>query len=706
MAIELERLIATLEANFKSYDKALKKALGDTDKTFTRIEKRGKEMESRLSAIGGAAGRSLLGFVAGAASLRGAQQLIDTATRIDNSLKVAGLSGEELKAVYDRLFASAQRNAAPLEALVELYSRASLNAKDLGASQTELLNFTDAVSTALRVNGKSAEESSGALLQLSQLLGSGVVRAEEFNSVQEGALPILQAVAAGLKEAGGSVSALRNLVIEGKVSSEAFFRAFEAGAPILEQKLAGSTLTVDQAMQRLRNSLVDAAGKIDGVSGASRTAVDLLDRLAGAVNGLSNVFEAAANSSIGKFIGQLSTLNDLILKFLPAYSALGLLDEKVLNGIADSLGPSAGPANVQVAGGKGSRVVFDPVQSRIDGAFGDGSVTPVSLADFKAPSSKKGAKAKKTRENDYQREVAQIRERTAALQAETAAQASLNPLVDDYGFAVEKARAVQELLTAAQRAGIEITPELRAKIDELATGYADATVAAEKLAEKQDAVREAAEFFRDQAWDAFSSIIPVIETGNEALDNLLNTLIQVVAQAALLGTGPLGKLFGGGLLNQIIGGASSVALPSVGPIPAARPLTAAGGGKVVGPGTGRSDSIPARLSNGEFVVNARAARQHGPLLDAINTGATLRRMADGGMVGRGGGGAWGAPNVNFQIIEAGQEKAKVQSAERQPNGDVLVKMIIGEVKRDYGSGGFDKLNAGRFGLKPTVRAKG
>lgn len=704
MAIELERLIATLEANFKSYDKALKKALGDTDKTFTRIEKRGKEMESRLSALGGAAGRSLLGFVAGAASLRGAQQLIDTATRIDNSLKVAGLSGEELKVVYDRLFASAQRNAAPLEALVELYSRASLNARDLGASQTELLNFTDAVSTALRVNGKSAEESSGALLQLSQLLGSGVVRAEEFNSVQEGALPILQAVAAGLKEAGGSVSTLRNLVIEGKVSSEAFFRAFEAGAPILEQKLAGSTLTVDQAMQRLRNSLVDAAGKIDGVSGASRTAVDLLDRLAGAVNGLSNVFEAAANSSIGKFIGQLSTLNDLILKFLPAYSALGLLDEKVLNGIADSLGPSAGPANVRVAGGKGSRVVVDPVQSRIDSAFSAG--TQVSLDRFKVPSSKKGAKAKKTRENDYQREVAQIRERTAALQAETAAQAGLNPLIEDYGFAVEKARAVQELLTAAQRAGIEITPELRAKIDELATGYADATVAAEKLAEKQDAVREAAEFFRDQAWDAFSSIIPVIETGNEALDNLLNTLIQVVAQAALLGTGPLGKLFGGGLLNQIIGGASSVALPSVGPIPAARPLTAAGGGKVVGPGTGRSDSIPARLSNGEFVVNARAARQHGPLLDAINTGATLRRMADGGMVGRGGGGAWGAPNVNFQIIEAGQEKAKVQSAERQPNGDVLVKMLIGEVKRDYGRGGFDKLNAGRFGLKPTVRAKG
>ena len=42
------------------------------------------------------------------------------------------------------------------------------------------------------------------------------------------------------------------------------------------------------------------------------------------------------------------------------------------------------------------------------------------------------------------------------------------------------------------------------------------------------------------------------------------------------------------------------------------------GGYVSGPGTGRSDSIPARLSNGEFVVNAASTRQYLPLLEAIN----------------------------------------------------------------------------------------
>lgn len=54
------------------------------------------------------------------------------------------------------------------------------------------------------------------------------------------------------------------------------------------------------------------------------------------------------------------------------------------------------------------------------------------------------------------------------------------------------------------------------------------------------------------------------------------------------------------------------------------------GGMVSGPGTGTSDSVPARLSNGEFVVNAQATRQNRAMLEAINAG---RRFAQGGFVG-------------------------------------------------------------------------
>lgn len=61
-------------------------------------------------------------------------------------------------------------------------------------------------------------------------------------------------------------------------------------------------------------------------------------------------------------------------------------------------------------------------------------------------------------------------------------------------------------------------------------------------------------------------------------------------------------------------------------------LFLAGGGSVNGPGTGTSDSIPAMLSNGEFVVNAAATKEHRGLLDKINTGK-VPKFATGGIVG-------------------------------------------------------------------------
>lgn len=63
----------------------------------------------------------------------------------------------------------------------------------------------------------------------------------------------------------------------------------------------------------------------------------------------------------------------------------------------------------------------------------------------------------------------------------------------------------------------------------------------------------------------------------------------------------------------------------------------ADGGYVSGPGGPRSDSIPARLSNGEFVVNARDASRNRPLLEAINSGREVRQAHAGAMVQAAGG---------------------------------------------------------------------
>lgn len=72
-------------------------------------------------------------------------------------------------------------------------------------------------------------------------------------------------------------------------------------------------------------------------------------------------------------------------------------------------------------------------------------------------------------------------------------------------------------------------------------------------------------------------------------------------------------------------------------------VSAASGGYIRGPGTGTSDSIPAWLSNGEYVIKADAVRKLGTeFLDSINAAGTIRRpsngkYASGGLVQHSGG---------------------------------------------------------------------
>ena len=96
-----------------------------------------------------------------------------------------------------------------------------------------------------------------------------------------------------------------------------------------------------------------------------------------------------------------------------------------------------------------------------------------------------------------------------------------------------------------RRAGAAATDDERASIKEL-------TRAIEDQKNKQEQAADTADFFRDTVSDSFMALIPAIETGNAALDTLINKLIEATAQAALFGDGPLGGIFGGGLLGSFI----------------------------------------------------------------------------------------------------------------------------------------------------------
>ena len=137
-------------------------------------------MEARFRANADRISSTMRGLGATLATALGAREisgLLDSYTRFQNALKVAGLEGETLAGVQERLFTLANRNGVALEAIGTLYGRAAQSADTLGASQEDLLKFTEAVSASLRITGTSTQEASGSLLQLGQALGSPRVQA-------------------------------------------------------------------------------------------------------------------------------------------------------------------------------------------------------------------------------------------------------------------------------------------------------------------------------------------------------------------------------------------------------------------------------------------------------------------------------------------------------------------------------------------------
>jgi tape measure domain-containing protein len=226
--------------------------------------------------------------LAAALSFRELIRTADTFNQIQNSLRIVTDSTEELNVANERLFEISQRTRQPLEATSELFSRASIAADELGASQEQLFRLTEITGQALAIQGGAASESAGALRQLSQSFSSGIVRAEEFNSILEGAFPLAQAAARGFGETGVSVGQLRNLVVEGRVSSEEFFEAILRGGEGLEEQFAQTVPTVGQALTTLNNAFITFVGQVDASSGATATLATFIIDLAGGLGTLGD----------------------------------------------------------------------------------------------------------------------------------------------------------------------------------------------------------------------------------------------------------------------------------------------------------------------------------------------------------------------------------------------------------------------------------
>ncbi|NGO51608.1 phage tail length tape measure family protein [Allomesorhizobium camelthorni] len=175
-----------------------------------------------------------------------------------------------------------------------------------------------------------------------------------------------------------------------------------------------------------------------------------------------------------------------------------------------------------------------------------------------ASTSTRTAREKRTPADIFAGSTQQIQARIDLINAEIEAQGRLNPLIEDYGFEVEKARIKQHLLNDAKKAGVEVTPALAAQIDQLAGNYARASASADQLRASQERAAQAAVEFSEFSKDLLGGFIQDLREGKDASEAFANALQKVgdklldVGLNALFGGGG-GGLFGGG--GGLFGGA-------------------------------------------------------------------------------------------------------------------------------------------------------
>lgn len=170
---------------------------------------------------------------------------------------------------------------------------------------------------------------------------------------------------------------------------------------------------------------------------------------------------------------------------------------------------------------------------------------------------------------------------------------------------------------------------------------------------------------------AITDWITGAQSFGDAMKSILKQLIAQLIQAAIYATIVAACTGGGGGFAARWKGAFGKGLAS--------------GGSVAGPGTGTSDSIPAMLSNGEYVLNAQAVDRLGvPFLNGLNTGR-LRGFASGGLVGSGG--------VAGYKAERGSNGGQVQSVNLSMNVSAMDAASFGDF---LNRGGLDVMKQAFF----------
>lgn len=640
-----QQLILTFEARMERYMRNFEKAQQTTERRFKAMENRTKQAGQRMERTMGQAsdrintqlagiGRTFVAgfaggmFAGGLAGLqRGVRNLISEMSKIANVSKMIGIATEDLQ-------------------------RLRYGFETTGVS-------ADAVDTAMRRFARRIGEAANGGGQLFEVLEANNVQLRNADGSMRSQISLLRDYANLIKNAGSHQERLSLAFKAFDVAGAEMVQALENGADglnmlmdkteeaggVIDDELIQRAAELDTEFDRLwRNFEIWAKSAIINVS------VALRDGLLKDINNIGNALRDLINDPSFHNAGRVLFGDE----FMNPDPMKGLQDRvDFLSQHVEALkakGEDALEAERQLAI---ARAALEEEVQRIMAGSGETVLPTITVADrptiiptkgdrTSSRSGRGGGRGGGERENEFERQVARLQQRIALLRVESEARRDLTGSIEEQEAAVEAARIRHELLTAAQNAGLAITPALQAQIDQLANDYSDAALAAQRLAESQQQAQATAQEWANFGGSVVSGFIDDLRQGKSASEALANAVSKITDKLIdlaiqMLVVKPLMGLFGfsgGGL----VGGGGGL-------------LGFAGGG-YTGPG-GKYE--PAGIVHrGEYVMSKAAVERIGVgNLESMHRSA-LRGFADGGYVGA-------APAVQRVHTAANQSAAPAMS---------------------------------------------
>lgn len=249
-------------------DNAAKK----TGKTFGGLSGSVSGLKTQMTALAGAISVSLI--------IEWGKRFLEVADNMTQlQARIARLSTDAKTAneTFSSLANIASTTGASLSDTTKLWETLTSSLKEAGATNAQVLNLTDTLQKIGRIGGSSTEEMANALRQFGQSIASGTIRAEEFNSILEQMPELARQIAAGL---GISMGELRARMLDGKLTAEDALNAIQDRTSVVNAEFEKLPRTMDQAVGSLEVSFSKLVVAVNDATGASKTAVEIIDQLA------------------------------------------------------------------------------------------------------------------------------------------------------------------------------------------------------------------------------------------------------------------------------------------------------------------------------------------------------------------------------------------------------------------------------------------